>query len=423
MILHITNTKLYQPGDSKHLSTVSIVMKDGSVFEILEQDKAPSIEVNQTWDAEGSIVTVGFFDLRARSGEPGHEYRESLKSLSIAALKGGITELAHGPDTFPIIDNHTGVQSLKQKSRTLDVKIHPIGAFTEGMKGQVMAELFDMYQNGAIAFYDDTKGLESAGVLMRGLQYLKPYPVKVWVFAEDHSLGKSRYVPESATALAMGLKGVPVISETIAINKYIEIARYTQCPIHICGVSTKEGVDAIAEAKAEGLKITADVAYYQLVFDESILEEFNSIYKVKPIIRSKFNQNALWQGLIDGTIDAIASEHTPIELEGKEVEFENASPGMAGVEILYSALNTYKPSNISSTQLIEWLISGGRNVCDISIPLISKGTKQLVFLKPEEEYTFEANKIASLSKNYPFIGQKLKGKVFATITGDRITQY
>lgn len=359
--------------------------------------------------AAGQYLSPGFFDLNVNFGEPGLETKEDMQTGSLAAAAGGFTGLALMPNSNPPVDSKGGVAYIINKSQNQLVDIHPLGCISHKNEGKELAEMFDMKQTGAIAFTDGNRPVSNAGLMSRALLYTQSFNGLILSFAEDQDIAGKAKMNEGLMSTFLGMKGNPSLAEELMISRDLYLAEYNNSKIHFSTISTAKSVDLIRKAKKAGIKVSCDVAAHQLLFTEDELEGFDSQYKVKPPLRTKKDQKALIAGLKDGTIDAIVSQHTPHEVEFKNVEFEIASYGIIGLQTVLSMILM---AGLSIDTILEKLVISPRNILGIEIPYLKVGNSaNFTMFNQEEEWELNEESNKSKSSNSPLFGQRLKGKV------------
>lgn len=392
-----------------HNQIVDIKIENGIITEI-----AKTIEATKGFEVieyKNLHVSEGWFDSSVSFGEPGFEERETIKNGLQVAEKSGFTAVALNSNTNPALDNQALINFVKQKAEGSSTKLYPIGAMTKNSDTQNLAELFDMQNAGAVAFGDYKKPIENANVLKLALQYVQDFDGLVIAFSQDKNIKGIGIANEGETATKLGMKGIPNLSEDLQVARNLLLLEYTGGRLHIPTISTKKSVELIKEAKAKGLNVTCSVAVHNLFFTDEVLEGFDSNYKVNPPIRTKDDVQVLIKGLKNGTIDMITSDHNPLDIEHKKLEFDKATDGALGLETTFGALNSILPLDL----IIEKLTLS-KSVFGIENNPIQVGQKaNLTLFNPEENYTFGIENILSKSKNSPFIGKKLKGKVYGVI--------
>ncbi|MBE7175283.1 MAG: dihydroorotase [Mucilaginibacter polytrichastri] len=416
MNLLIRNAALYDPQSSFHKKTVSVLIQNGIIKQIAENIdvKAPEADGNGAW------LMPGFFDLNINAGEPGLETREDLDSAEKAAAAGGFTGVAVMPNTQPPVHARAEVEYLMKRAQGRLVDFYPLGTISQKREGKDLSEMFDMQRAGAIAFTDGNRPVQDAGLMMRALQYAKGLDALVFSFAEDEAIAGGAQVHEGEVSTMLGMKGIPGMAEELMIARDLYLAEYTGSRIHFSTISTARSVDLIRQAKKRGISVTCDVAAYHLVLNDDSLAGFDSLYKTKPPLRTKSDSKALVAGLRDGTIDAVVSQHTPYEVEHKDVEFQVASYGMTGLQTVFSLV---KKAGLNADMILQKLCIGPRQVLGLPVPQIAEGQPaNLTLVAPSAEWTFSRENNRSLSVNSPFIGQSLSGKVLLTIHHNQITQ-
>lgn len=413
MNILIKSARIVQPGSALHGKTQDVLIENGIITAIASSIK-PEKNV-KTIEQKNLHISTGWVDLQVNFCDPGYEHKEDLTTGVRAAATGGFTDVAVVPSTNPPV--HSKSQVLYIKNNTLDaiVNVHPIGTLSHKQEGNDLSEMYDMKQAGAVAFSDDKKTVSNAGLLTRALLYIQNFDGTVMTYCNEKSISNGGKVNEGITSTKLGLEGIPGLAEELMVMRNISIAEYTNAPIHISTVSTKKSVDLIRDAKAKGIKVTASVTAYNMTIDDSVLEEFDSNYKLDPPLRSKADVIAIQQGLNDGTIDAITSDHRPQDIESKEVEFAHAANGMIGLETAFGLIHTNK-GKVKLDTIIQALTKSPRNILRLKQPVIAKGEPACITLfDPAQEWTFEETHIQSKSHNTPFIHTTFKGKVIGII--------
>ncbi|MEN9448676.1 MAG: hypothetical protein RJA25_1966 [Bacteroidota bacterium] len=404
----IKNTTVLDPTSKWHGKKVSVLIANG-IFSI--EEKIQQIPANtEELDYNGTYVSPGFCDLYVNINDPGFEYREDINSVANAAIAGGFTTICATADNHPMTQTKAQVEYILNNSKNTAVTILPIGAVTENFDGKTPTEMQDMHHAGAIAFSDIPHSIKDSGVFLRALQYVQPFKGLIITLPFDKTLVGDGQVNESEVSVRMGMKGITNLSEYATVQRDIEILRYTGGNLHLVGISTKESVALIRKAKADGLQITASVFVHHLISDESKLKTFDSNYKVFPPLRTLTDQDTLIEGLKDGTIDCISTQHTPLNIDEKNVEFEVANFGIIGLETAFGLLNQKLETIISKEKLVELLSSNPSKI------IKQKNNASLVFLDFNQEWVFAEKDIRSKSKNTPYIGHTMKGKVKAVFS-------
>jgi dihydroorotase len=411
----IKRATIVSPSSPFHGKSKDIVIKDGIITEIGDDLKD---NVDTTVDVNGLHISCGWMDCFANFCDPGQEYKETLESGANAAAAGGFTQVMLIPNTNPVVYNKSQVEYLKQRSKDLPVQILPIGSVTKNAEGKELSEMYDMYNNGAVAFSDGINAVQSAGILQKALEYLLAVDATIIQLPDDKSIGALGLMNEGDTSTKLGLPGKPALSEELMIARDIELARYTGSKIHFTGVSTAKSLKLIADAKKEKLRVTCSVTPYHLFFSDNDLLTYDTNLKVNPPLRTKNDRDVLKTGIQNGTIDFIASHHQPQDWDHKVCEFEYANNGMESLESVFGAARI---CGVSNEDFIKMQTENIRNIFKIEMPYLDKGASACITLfLPDEEYIFEEKNIFSKSHNNAFIGKKLKGRVIGIINGDKL---
>ena len=412
----IQNGRLYTP-ENGYSSSLSLRIQKGILSEVGE-DLTPNTN-EEVLDAEGSIILPGLVDGRARSGDPGDEHKEDLRSTYASASSGGATYVAILPDTKPVIDSKAGVEYIGERYSNLAVKFLPIGAATKNLEGLELTEMFDMHRAGAVAFSNGDHAFQDGQALKRALLYAKSFNGLIMSHAMEPSLESQGIVNESTTTIHTGLKTSHSMAEYIQVQKEIQIAAYCDAPLHISHISTKEAVEVIRQAQKSGLNITCDVALTHLIFTDANLMDYDSSFKVVPPLRSEEDRKALIQGVKDGVITAIVSDHNPQNIESKDVEFDYAESGASVLPVFISAYHTYLKQELNFDEFIRAASTGPRNLFGLSQVNFEVGQKADYCLFQEDfEWQLTKENNPSKSNNNPFLNKTLNGRCVLTILGD-----
>ena len=361
-------------------------------------------------------VSQGWFDSSVSFGEPGFEERETITNGLDVAAKSGFTAIALQPNSFPIIDNQSQIQFVKQKAINTATSLYPIGALTKNSEGNDLAELFDMKNSGAIAFGDYNKNTSNSNLLKIALQYVQDFDGLVLSFCQDEKIKGNGVANEGIVSTQLGLKGIPNLAEELNVARNLFLLEYTGGKLHIPTISTSKSVDLIKEAKAKGLNVTCSVAVHNLVLTDEKIEQFDTRFKVSPPLRTEEDRNALLAGILDNTIETITSDHNPIDIEHKKMEFDLAKNGTIGLESAFSALMTVLPLE----KIVEKLTSG-KSIFNLDNSEIKVGNVANISLfTTDEDWTFTKENILSKSKNSAFLGAKMKGKVIGIYNNSKL---
>jgi dihydroorotase len=374
-----------------------------------------AVPADKTVEGKNICVSIGWFDMRVTMGEPGMEHKEDIDSVSAAAAAGGFTAIASMPNTKPPVQTKDAVSYIRTRTAGSLVEFHPIASVTLGNKGEELTEMIDLHTAGAVAFSDGEKPIWHTDVMLKALQYTQTFEGLVINHAEDKLLTHGAQMNESLVSTRLGLRGFPKLAEELMVARDLQILEYTGGRLHFAHVSSPASLDLIRTAKKKGLNVTCDIAAYQLVLDEELLIGFDTNYKVNPPLRSKKDIEAYWKAIADDTIDVIVSDHIPHDVESKNLEYDLADFGMTGLETMFAILNTYN-KGIATDKLVSKFTKTPRTILKLSVPELKEGVSaELTIFDIEEEWVFDEKGIQSKSKNSPFIGQKLKGKVKAVI--------
>lgn len=366
-------------------------------------------------------VSIGWFDFRANFCDPGNEHKEDFTSGLKAAALGGFTGVVAMPDTYPTIDSKSGIEYVINKTANAIVNVYPAGCLSEKAEGKEIAEMYDMHNAGAVAFTDNKKSIENPSLLTRAMLYTKSFNGLIMEFPNEKNIFNKGQINEGVVSTHLGLKGIPSLAEELQVARAIYLAEYCDAAIHLTNISAKKSVELIKQAKAKGLKVTADVNSYHLLLDESSLETFDSNYKVLPPLRTKDDQKALIKGLKEGTIDIVCSDHTPENIENKKCEFDHAAFGIINLQTSFAVANTAIKNKLSLPDFIEKLTVAPRQLLGITTPEIKENSlANLTLFSPNTETQLNANDVASIAKNSPFIGKKLTGKVYGVINKNKM---
>jgi dihydroorotase len=384
---------------------------------------------SRTLDASGLVVAPGFFDLAARLREPGHEHEGMLESEMAAAVAGGVTSLVCPPDTDPVLDEPGLVQMLKFRARSLNLAhVYPLGALTRNLAGEVLTEMAELTEAGCVGFSQAEVGLKDTLVLHRALQYAATFGYTTWLRPNDAWLGNG-VAAKGALATRMGLTGVPVIAETIALSTLFELMRDTGARVHLCRLSSAAGIELVRRAKAEGLPVSCDVSINNLHLTDVDIGYFNAAMRVTPPLRQQRDRDAIRAALADGTIDALVSDHTPVDEDAKTLPFAEAEPGATGLELLLSlALKWGSESGLSLLQTLAKITSAPVGVLGDSLgslaasagKLVEGGVADLCLFDPEARWIVRSGNLRSQGKHTPFGGYELPGRVRCTLVGGAV---
>jgi dihydroorotase len=421
MKIHIKNGHLIDP-KNKIDAKQDVFIAAGKIAGI---GSAPDgFAANQTIDAAGLIVAPGFVDLSARLREPGSEYKATLNSELLAAAAGGVTSLACPPDTNPVLDEPGLVEMLKHRAKLLNLAhVYPLGALTRQLEGKLLTEMHALSAAGCVGFSQADATITDTQVMWRAFEYAATFGYTIFVRAEDYYLAKNGVAHDGEIASRLGLKGIPSAAEALSIASILRIAHETKTRIHLCRLSTAEGVDLVRQAKKQGVQVTADVSAQHCHLTDMDIGYFNAHANLKPPLRSMRDKTALCQGLKDGTIDAICSDHTPVDDDAKLLPFAEAEAGATGLELLLPlALKWAHDNKASVFDAVAKITSQSASI--LAIPgghLSLNADADIAIFNPQTEWVITAKQLKSQGKNTPFLGNAVLGKVNYTLLYGQIT--
>lgn len=398
-----------------------ILIENGIILKIggLSKDDYGSAKV---LDLDGKICSPGLFDMHVHLREPGKEDTETVISGSNSAAAGGFTGVACMPNTTPNIDSAEVVKFIKQKAENHLVDVHPIGAVSKERKGEHLAPIAELVEAGAVGFSDDGVAVKTASLVRNALEYLKMYDLPLIEHCEDESLDGGA-MNEGTVSTSLGVPGIPTIAEDLTVMRDISVAGYVDGKVHIAHISSKESVDLVRQAKAKGIRVTAEVTPHHFCLTDEELINYDTNYKMNPPLRTEEHVQAMIEGLKDGTIDCIASDHAPHSIEDKEAEFIYAPNGILGLETqLGLAISELVHKNhLTINQLIEKLAVNPRKILKLPVPQIKVGeVANLTLIDPDEVWTVNIKQFRSKSKNSPFDKRLLTGKSIAVINNKKM---
>lgn len=406
MNLILRNAKIIDSKSPFHNQVVDVEIIDG-IFKNIGKNIKNSADFQEI-ELEDLHISAGWFDSSVSFGEPGFEDRETISNGLTVAAKSGFTGVALQPNSTPTIDNQSQIRFVQSKANGFATDLYPIGALTKNSEGKDLAELFDMKNAGAIAFGDYSKNIDNANLLKIALQYTADFDGLVIAFSQEPTLKGSGMVNEGVVSTRLGLKGIPALAEELQISTNLFIIEYTGGKLHIPTISTGKSVQLIREAKAKGLQVTCSVAVHHLVLTDEKLETFDTRFKVTPPLRTETDRRALIEGVKDGTIDLITSDHNPIDIENKKMEFDLAKNGTIGLESAFGSLMNVLPLEL----IIEKLTAGRTLFLNTETTIELNKLANITLFSTKGKSIFTKEHILSKSKNAAFLGQELHGKVY-----------
>ena len=386
-------------------------------------------QADRSIDASGLVVAPGLVDLAARLREPGHEHEGMLESEMAAAVAGGVTSLVCPPDTDPVLDEPGLVQMLKFRARNLNLaRLFPLGALTRGLKGEALTEMAELAEAGCVGFSQADSAIADTLVLHRALQYAATFGYTVWLRPNDAYLGNG-VAAKGPLATRLGLSGVPVIAETIALHTLFELVRDTGARLHLCRLSSAAGVELVRRAKAEGLSVTCDVSVHQLHLIDVDIGYFDATMRLSPPLRQQRDRDAIRAGLKDGTIDALVSDHTPVDADAKNLPFAQAEPGASAIELLLGlALKWGREAKLPlphtlatvTSRPVALLVPALGSLAASLGKLADGAAADLCVFDPEASAPVNPAALVSQAKHTPFAGMELPGRVAYTLVGGQV---
>ncbi|MFZ9505921.1 MAG: dihydroorotase [Burkholderiaceae bacterium] len=420
--ISIVNARVVAPGGRFSSTGPSDVhVADGKLVAV---GAAPSgFVADRVIDGRGCLLLPGVVDLAARLREPGFEYKATLESEMQAALAGGVTALACPPDTDPVLDEPGLVEMLKHRARGIDgARLYPVGALTVGLKGETITEMAELVEAGCIGFSHALAPIADTQILMRAMQYASTFGYSVWLHPQDPQLARGGVAHAGPYASRLGLSGVPVIAETVALHTIFELMRVTGCRVHLCRLSSAAGLELVRRARAEGLPVTADVAIHHVHLIDVDIGFFDSNCRVDPPFRSQRDRDAIRAALVDGTIDALCSDHTPVDDDAKQLPFGEAEPGVTGLELLLPlTLKWAAEARVPVEEALVKLTTGPAGILGQPGGRLAVGeSADLCLIDPDEHWVVSRGSLVSQGSHTPFLGRELLGRVRATLVAGRV---
>jgi dihydroorotase len=408
----LKQVKIIDPTSSHHQQIKDIFIQHGKI-EAIRNVISKDVKILKV---EGACVSPGWMDVGAYVGDPGSEQVETLPSLSRAASRGGFTTIAIVANTIPALQSKSAIEYVYKNAQELPTTILPIGALTTDCAGKEMSEMIDMHHAGAIGFSDGKKPIQDAGVLLRALDYVRSFDGLVLNHPHLSGVSPEGLIHEGTMSVSLGLSGLPDLMEVLMIKRDIDLLRYSGSRLHILNISSKDSLPVIAQAKAEGLNLTCSVPAFNLEANVEALHNFDANYKVLPPLRTEEDRLALIEAVKSGLIDFITSNHRPVDVEGKMLEFAYADFGISSLQTTYGSICKALGRTRSQTQVVQALAIGNRKMFDLPIPTIERGNQaELTIFHPAMSTTYSRKEFASKSKNNPHLDKELPGRVLGVI--------
>ncbi len=422
--LLITNAHIMDPAAGLDLTDGAILIEDGIITFCGSRSELPENTISDHYDAGNNIVTPGLIDIHVHLREPGMEEEETVATGSAAAVAGGFSTICCMPNTTPALDSEALMHFIRRESKKIDMaEIFPVGAITAGRRGEEISEMDSMVRGGAVAFSDDGCAVASTNVLKQAMTYAKMLDRTIMEHCEDPTLTAGGIMNEGYVSTSLGLQGIPSEAEEIIVARDILLAKLTGARLHLQHISTSGAIKILKLAKAEGVRVTAEVCPHHLTLTEEELRSFNPVFKVAPPLRSSADVAACIEALNDGTIDCIASDHAPHLAEEKEVELANAPCGLIGIETTLGVLLTdlVKPGKLPLKRMIAALTAAPAKIVDIDRGTLTKGAiGNVTVIDINKEWVVDASSFKSKSANCPWNGRRLTGKAICTVVKGKI---
>lgn len=418
MTILIRQAHIIDPLSPFHKSTQDVFIDNGRISKI---GSLADQEADQVIEANNLHLSPGWVDVFAHFCDPGFEFKETLETGIAAAAAGGFTEVLLLPNTNPVVAGKSQVEYMVQKAKHEVVSVHPLGAVTKQTEGKELAEMYDMKAAGAVAFTDGLHPVQSAGLLLKALQYVKAFDGTIIQIPDDKTIGTYGLMNEGIISTRLGLPGKPILAEEIQVARDIKLARYAESKLHFTGITSPKSIDYINRAKQSGASISCSVTPAHLYFTDEDLQTYDTNLKLYPPVRTSVERTALREAVLNGAVDCITTHHEPHEYDSKICEFEYAKPGMIGLETCYGVMGAVFGEALSTERWVELASSSPRKLMKLSQPVIKEGEMaNVTIFDPMATYVFTEDAIRSKSNNSAFIGKELKGKVIGIINNNQL---
>ncbi len=408
----IKKVRVIDPASPHHRQQVDILIENEQVKQVaenIEDDEARLLE------QPNLHISPGWFDLRVNFCDPGREEREDIKSGINAAIAGGFTGVGLSPDTNPPIDSKADIEYVYQRSEGEPVNVYPYGSITRGLAGEEISEMYDMFQAGAVGFSNGKKPISNAAVSKLAMLYAKTFAPPLHLLPLDSNLSRGGQMHEGKSSTYLGLKGIPELAEEVSIMRDLHLADYAETGLHVMNISAASTVEILRSGKRDGCYLSADVAAANLLFNDEQLADYDTNYKLLPPLRGESDRRRLLEAVKQGFIKVITSDHSPVDIENKKCEFEQADWGMIGLQTLFGGLGTIR-DELDLETLIACISIHPREVLNLECPRVEAGSwAEFTLFDPDQEWVFEKDMIESHSHNTPFIGRKMRGKPLGII--------
>ncbi len=420
MRIRINGARILDPGNMDEKKDILIC--DHLIEAIVDPEDTEVRTDTRIIDARGMIVVPGLMDIHVHLREPGHEYKETIESGLLAAARGGFTAVCSMPNTQPVNDNRQVTKFIINRAKEVGLsRVYPTGSITQGSLGGSLAEIYDMKQAGIVAVTDDGKPIENPNMMRRAMEYCKGLDIPVFVHAEDLNLADGGSMNEGFFATFWGIKGIPNAAESVMVVRDIAICELTGARLHFCHISTRESVEAIRQAKKRGVNVTCETAPHYFTLTDADVKNYDTNFKMNPPLRSEQDRQAVIEGLMDGTIDLIASDHAPHSVVEKDLEFDMAAFGIVGLETSLSlSLKLVHDGFLTMEDLVNKMAKNPAKIIGINNDIKHGNIADLTIIDPEDIYEIDPETFKSRSNNSPFSGMKVKGSTFLTMVNGKV---